>query len=134
MIDPHSGVPAWRQLADALRARIDSGEWPPGALLPPQPRLRHEYAVGKATVKAAVAALRSEGLVDLEHGIGIRVREHIERQEVTGERGSVVSVRMPTPAERATFGLTDGVPVLVVTGPDGLQEAYPGDEYVLRIV
>lgn len=133
MIDPHSGVPAWRQLADELRARINSGEWPPGALLPPQPRIQHEYAVGKATVKAAVAALRSEGLVDLEHGIGIRVREPSERQEVRGESGSVVSVRMPTPAERAAFGLADGVPMLVVTGPDGLQEAYPGDEYVLRI-
>ena len=133
MIDPSSGVPLHRQLTDALRARIVSGEWPPGTLLPPQPRLRYEYGVGKATVHAAIGALRAEGLVTVERGVGVRVREVAERQEVSGEPGSTVETRMPTPEERATFQMAEGVPVLVVTAPDGWTDVYPGDAHRVRI-
>ncbi|WP_133305764.1 winged helix-turn-helix domain-containing protein, partial [Micromonospora sp. MW-13] len=74
MIDPHSGVPAHRQVAASMRTRIASGEWQPGSLLPASPRLMHEYEVGRATVQTALAALRAEGLIDMEPGIGVRVR------------------------------------------------------------
>lgn len=50
-------------------------EWQPGDLPPPQPRLRYEYDVGKVTVQSAIAALRAEGLVTVERGVGVRVRE-----------------------------------------------------------
>jgi DNA-binding FadR family transcriptional regulator len=132
MIDPHSGIPRWRQLAADLRRRIASGELAPGADLPSEVRLSQEYGVGRATVRRAIAELRSDGLVDVVHGYGTRVRGPVERAEVTAEADSVISTRMPTPAERAAFAMADGVPMLVVTGPDGLQEAYPGDEVVVR--
>jgi DNA-binding GntR family transcriptional regulator len=133
MIDPASGVPAWRQLADGLRARIAAGEWPPGARLPSESYLVQEYGLGRTTVRRAVAALRAAGVVEVIHGWGMRVPPPRERQPAPVEPGSEVSVRMPTPAERAEFALPEGVPVLVVTGPDGLAEVYPGDRFVVRI-
>lgn len=133
MIDPHSGVPAHRQLAELLRARITSGEWPPGSLLPPAPRLRHEYGVGKATVQAAVAALRAEGLIGLERGIGIRVREPVERRRVAVPRGSTIRARMPTPQERAALDVPEGVPVLVVIIGGRERGPYPADRVDLTV-
>ncbi|MEU7771203.1 GntR family transcriptional regulator [Micromonospora taraxaci] len=115
MVNPHSGVPAWQQLAAVLRARIEVGEWPPGALLPPAPRLSHEYDLGKATVKRALDSLRADGLVDLDRGIGLRVREPVEVEVVRVPRGARTRSRMPTPAERADMGIPEGVPLLLVT-------------------
>lgn len=132
-LDAHSGVPRHLQLAAALRARLAAGEWAPGTLLPSETRLSQDYGVGRGTVRRAIALLRAEGLVDVAAGYGTRVRGPVEREEVTVEAGSLVSVRMPTPQERATFGMAEGVPMLVVTNPDGIQDAYPGDEFVLRI-
>jgi DNA-binding FadR family transcriptional regulator len=133
MIDPRSGVPAWRQLADALRERIALGEYPPGAVLPSESQLVQSYGLGRTTVRRAIAALRADGLVVVQHGYGTRVPEPADVQELTVESGSAVSTRMPTPQERSTFDLPDGVPVLVVTGPDGLAEVYPGNGYVVRV-
>lgn len=132
MIDPHSGVPAWRQLADDLRVRIASGEWPPGGLLPSRPRLMHEYGVGRSTVQSAMIALRTDGLIDFEHGIGIRVREVPEEELVKVPRGARVRTRMPTPEERAELGIPSGVPVLVVAF-GGRERILSGDKTTLTI-
>lgn len=116
MIDPHSGVPAHRQLAELLRGRITSGEFPPGSLLPPQPRLRHEYGVGKATVQSAMATLRAEGLIEWERGIGVRVTEPVQdRRRVAMPRGASAIARPATSEERAEMGLAVGEHVQVVT-------------------
>ncbi|MFG3709235.1 GntR family transcriptional regulator [Micromonospora sp. NPDC047670] len=129
MINPGSGVPAWRQLADAIRDRIARGAYPPGSRLPSETHLGQEFGLGRTTVRRAVAALRADGLVLVRHGWGTQVRPHPAKQEVAGEPGTRVSARMPTPDERALFGIPDGTPMLVVTGPDGLQDAYPADQY-----
>ncbi|MFD0595107.1 winged helix-turn-helix domain-containing protein [Catellatospora coxensis] len=63
MIDPHSGVPLHRQVADDLRRRIGAGEWAPGAHLPREVDLAHEYGVGLDTVRQAYEALRSGGVI-----------------------------------------------------------------------
>jgi DNA-binding FadR family transcriptional regulator len=133
VIEPASGVPLHRQVAAALRARIASGEWPPGTKLPSETYLRQEYDVGRGTIRQAIAALRAEGLLEVQHGFGTRVRTPGRRHELEGPSGATVEVRMPTPEERVELRLTEGVPVLVVTSPDGWVDVYPGDQYRLRI-
>lgn len=127
MVDPRSDVPAWKQLAALLRARIESGEWAPGSLLPSQQRIGHEHGVGKATVEQAVRSLRTEGLVDLERGIGLRVREPVERRRVAVPRYAVISSRMPTAAERAELDVPEGVPLMLVYVGGRLRGVYPAD-------
>ena len=62
-IDPDGPIPVYRQLAALLRARIESGELPPGRAIPAEHRLRDEYGVGRDTVRRALQVLRDEHLV-----------------------------------------------------------------------
>jgi GntR family transcriptional regulator len=74
-IDPASGVPAYRQIADRLRSRITAGELGPGDRLPSEAELMEAYSAARATVRQAVGLLRSEGLVLAEQGRGAFVRD-----------------------------------------------------------
>jgi len=60
----------WRQIADDLRAEIESGALPAGAKLPGEPELARIYGVAKATVHNAIVALKDEGLLTVSLGRG----------------------------------------------------------------
>ncbi|MET7649016.1 GntR family transcriptional regulator [Streptomyces sp. NPDC005426] len=67
--------PKWRDLADALAAKISSGEYGPGDRLP---KIEDQVLAGKGsktTVHAAYKALEAEGLVTSSRGHGTVVRE-----------------------------------------------------------
>jgi GntR family transcriptional regulator len=74
MVDRHSGIPAFRQVATDLRQRIAGGEYAPGAQLPSERDLVETYGVSRPTVRDAVDLLRREGVVDVHHGRGVFVR------------------------------------------------------------
>jgi GntR family transcriptional regulator len=73
-LDPASGLPAYRQIANRLRERIASGELGPDDRLPSEAELMETYSAARATVRQAVGVLRSEGLVVAEQGRGAFVR------------------------------------------------------------
>lgn len=66
--------PEYMQVADAIRAAIEAGEWEPGALIPPEPELAGRYGTTRATVNRALSILRAEGLVRPRQGRGTTVR------------------------------------------------------------
>jgi GntR family transcriptional regulator len=66
IIDPTSDRPAYRQIADQLRAAIVGGRLEPGAQLPSERALMDTYRAARGTVRQAIATLRAEGLVDIE--------------------------------------------------------------------
>ncbi|MFX4292253.1 GntR family transcriptional regulator [Streptomyces bohaiensis] len=68
-------VPAYRRLADDLRARVAAGEFPPGGPLPSRAELAAGYGVGSNVAAAAVRLLVSEGLAQGRAGRGVFVRE-----------------------------------------------------------
>lgn len=80
-LDRASGLPAYRQIADHLRQQIRTGTFAPGAQLPSERELVDEYGASRVTVRQAVALLRTEGLVEAQHGRGlfVRNRPRIER-------------------------------------------------------
>ncbi|MER7768226.1 GntR family transcriptional regulator [Kitasatospora sp. NPDC096140] len=63
-----------KQVAAAMRESIAAGEWPPGTQLPTETDLAQKYGVSRPTVRLAVAALRSEGQLDVKQGRGTFVR------------------------------------------------------------
>ena len=63
-------MPPYLAVAAALRARIDSGELPPGEILPSITRICQEWGVSKATAAKALKELRSEGLTRSVPGWG----------------------------------------------------------------
>jgi GntR family transcriptional regulator len=68
-----SRLPLYRQIEEALRARIRSGELRPSAQVPTEPELMVEYGVSRATVRQALAGLIAEGLLEIRRGLGTYV-------------------------------------------------------------
>lgn len=73
MIDHDSDTPVYQQLADLLRAQIESGELAPRRPLPSVRTLQERYGVSDGTAKHAVQVLRDEGLVRTVVGRGVYV-------------------------------------------------------------
>lgn len=63
-------VPPSRQIAAFLRAKIESGEFPPQTQIPSRIDLANEYGVSPETAAKAVRILRDEGLVLSVPGYG----------------------------------------------------------------
>jgi GntR family transcriptional regulator len=74
-IDPTSDRPVYKQIADLLRAGIQSGELGPGARLPSEQELIDAHGVARGTIRQAVRLLASEGLLEVQHGRGAFVRD-----------------------------------------------------------
>ena len=73
MIDPLAGRPAYQQLADLLRDKITSGEYPPRTPLPSAKTLSQQHGIAGGTVMRAFDVLRTEGLVRTVAGRGVWV-------------------------------------------------------------
>lgn len=58
------------QVANALAARITSGELAPGSRLPAERDIAADYGVAYDTVRRATALLRERGLIVTVHGRG----------------------------------------------------------------
>src|SRR5258708_32622854 len=69
------GKSKYQRIADDLRARSSSGEYPPGSRLPPKAELMGRYQVAVNTVERAIEELRKAGLVETLQGAGMFVRE-----------------------------------------------------------
>lgn len=65
-------------LRETLRAKIESGQYPPGDRLPSEAQLTREHAVSRTVVREAIAALRADGLVEPRQGSGVYVLEPAE--------------------------------------------------------
>lgn len=63
-------LPKFHQLAEALRWKITSGEWPPDQQLPIEDELCAQYGLSRGTVREAVRLLVDEGLLRREQGRG----------------------------------------------------------------
>ncbi|WP_344024266.1 GntR family transcriptional regulator [Streptomyces luteireticuli] len=61
--------PKWVQIADVIRKRIESGEYPTHYLLS-EVLIEQEFGVARGTVRKVTAALRDEGLIVTTHGMG----------------------------------------------------------------
>ena len=69
------GKSKYERIADDLRARISSGEYPPGSRLPTKAELMTRYQVAVNTVERAIEELRKAGIVETLQGAGMFVCE-----------------------------------------------------------
>lgn len=77
--------PASRRVADALRGRIDAGEFAPKEQLPPYRTLAAEYSVALGTAINAVKLLRDAGIVKIRPNAGAYVPDASEQMDVVAE-------------------------------------------------
>ena len=70
----------YHQIADELRARVASGEYAAGRLLPSESELSTEFDVSRVTIRKALELLRDESLVNARQGFGWFVAGETVRQ------------------------------------------------------
>jgi GntR family transcriptional regulator len=70
--------PIYRQIAEDLRAQIESGELEPGQQLRTEIELRDHYAASRNTIRDAIKLLTARGLVETRPGQGRFVVREIE--------------------------------------------------------
>jgi len=85
------------RIADAIRAGIASGQYPPGSRLPGLPALAQTYKASLVTVRLALARLRQEGLIMSQQGVGNFVREQppVRRYGISRYRRAVWAGEAP---------------------------------------
>ncbi|WP_326561617.1 winged helix-turn-helix domain-containing protein [Micromonospora sp. NBC_01796] len=69
-------VPDRHRIAQDIRERIASGEYAPGAKLPPLRELIVRYGVSAEPVRSALLILQVEGLLEGHQGKGVFVVGH----------------------------------------------------------
>ncbi|MCK7616113.1 phosphonate metabolism transcriptional regulator PhnF [Roseibium sediminicola] len=69
-LDRNAGIAVWRQIMEALKAEIVSGAFEKGSRLPPESELAARFGVNRHTVRRAIAALTSEGILRADQGRG----------------------------------------------------------------
>jgi GntR family transcriptional regulator len=121
--------PKYAQVIEELRHRIESGEYPPGSLMPSEHQLSEEFQVTRATVVRALRVLRADGWIETQQGKGSFVRgrpalagldaqrpgeEALNRDEGR-EQGDLIEAGASTPPPRvaALLNGADGGEVLV---------------------
>jgi GntR family transcriptional regulator, phosphonate transport system regulatory protein len=72
-VDRRNGVALWRQIADGIRMAISAGEFSAVGKLPGEIALAERFGVNRHTVRAAIASLEAEGVVEATPGRGTRI-------------------------------------------------------------
>ena len=86
VVDPHSGIPVYRQLVDQIRFHVASGLLEPGKEMPSTRALSARLGVNPMTVSKAFVLLEEDGVLERRPG----------RSHVVPERpgGSVRATRL----------------------------------------
>lgn len=82
MIDLQDNRSKWSQIAEILAARIEDGTYPPGTKIPTIMEIMAEFAVTNRTAQKVVKALREQGLIRTESGMGSFV---VEQRKAPGQ-------------------------------------------------
>ena len=70
LFDSHSRIPAYIQVASALRRRIEIGHWQVHEKISTLEELEAEFNLSRVTVSKAIELLEEEGLVTRQQGRG----------------------------------------------------------------
>jgi DNA-binding GntR family transcriptional regulator len=81
--------PKYAQLIEELQRRIESGEYPPGSMLPSEHQLTAEFGMARPTVVRALRTLRGDGWISTQQGKGSFVRGRPALADVASQRRGV---------------------------------------------
>lgn len=77
-VDKHSGVPAYLQIINQIKAKVIIGHLKKGTQLPPVRELEKIFDVNVNTILKALERLKVEGLVEAEQGVGYFISSDID--------------------------------------------------------
>ena len=76
VVDPHSGVPVYRQIMDQVKFHVATGLLKPGEELPSTRALSSEMGINPMTISKAYSLLERDGVVERRPGRPLVVRAH----------------------------------------------------------
>src|SRR5262245_6414403 len=82
-------IPLHFQIERVIRARIQSGDYPPGAALPSEAQLCQEFQVSRSTLRQALGSLQRERLITRHSGKGTFVAAPVSGDSFAGLLGSI---------------------------------------------
>lgn len=101
-----SNKPMYRQIADALREKINAGELKPGDALPTESSLQEAFGVSRVTVRQALKRLTEEQIVESIQGSGTYVKEervNYDIYQLTGFYEKLADRNVETHSEVSIF-------------------------------
>lgn len=105
VLDPHSGVPVYRQLMDQVRYQVAGGILKPGDELPSIRALSEPLGVNPMTISKAYNILVREGLLERRPGRPLVVMEQAAEQMRRSQTAQLrESLRVPAAMARQ-FGI-----------------------------
>jgi len=107
-IDLAAATPAWRQIADQIRALLVAGGLPPGARLATVRELALDLGVNHNTVAEAYRQLAAEGFLSLERRNGAVVLERSAQRAPAGEQDRFARRLRSLVAEARAAGVPAG--------------------------
>ncbi|WP_327308728.1 GntR family transcriptional regulator [Streptomyces sp. NBC_01298] len=116
--DPAPRTPLYLKVAGDLRTAIAAGEYGSGARLPAEDELARRYGVSRGTVRQALAALRTDGLITSRRGT-----RRVVLGGGAGEAGGVAELRSFTRWARSLGEEPGGRTVAVDRGEADAEEA-----------
>jgi GntR family transcriptional regulator len=76
VVDPHSGVPVYRQLMDQIKFHVATGLLSPGEELPSTRALSAELGINPMTISKAYSYLERDDVVERRPGRPLVVKRH----------------------------------------------------------
>jgi DNA-binding transcriptional MocR family regulator len=128
--DAGSGTPVYRQIAEQIRARIDSRDLSAGNRLPPIRELAHELRVNRDTVALAYEELARAGVVESTVGRGTFVTQPAApamETVIEPELSAVAERLLQLERRRPRFGTAPGAVPMHALVPD--PALYPVDAF-----
>ncbi|WNB93928.1 GntR family transcriptional regulator [Bacillus sp. NEB1478] len=84
MIDKTSPVPLYYQIEEAIKNKIDKGEWEPGSMISSEREFAENYEVSRMTVRQAINNLVNDGYLTRRKGKGTFVSGKKIEQKLLG--------------------------------------------------
>lgn len=117
-------IPLYRQIAQVLLSRAQTGDGAAGPQLPSEIALTAEFGVSRTTIRQALDLLKRQHLLQSRRGVGTRFVRAPEMPKLVASSGDplhgglgtkprvLASERMPAPADAAGFfGTAPGSPI-----------------------
>ncbi len=102
LLNTHSPVPLYRQLAQRLRGHIERGDIAVSEKIPSENELASEYGIGRPTVRQATDLLVREGVLQRRRGAGTFVlppRRRIDLFSLAGTSAALKELAVPIDIE-----------------------------------
>lgn len=105
IVDPHSGVPAYRQLLEQVKFQIASGLLEPGDELPSTRALSAELRLNPMTISKAYQLLEHEGVLERRRGQTLTVAALSDKAQQAHKLDQLRQLLVPVATAARQMGL-----------------------------